>query len=228
MPVWSPLVEQSPANAKTDYFPGSSLNAKWTEGDPDGTTVFAVAAAHRLRAVQTTHAGNALAWIRQAVPAAPFSLTGILSLRGIVQNVMNAGIFVAGDIAGSPTTAPFLTADLVRNSAVAGGAMLCDLLNWTDYNSLATAPKEVALGDAVRCLRLHVTATHVFLLTSPDGQSFVKLASTTFAGVALGVAPLYMGCHVNNANTGEDAVSYWSGFVVDEDADPYIPCGGFE
>lgn len=228
--MWSPLVEQNPANPITDYFPGSTLNAKWTEFDNDANTTVSVSATRRLQLLQTTHAGNSVAGIFQPVGAATrYAITTKIGISGIVNNIMNGGIFVAGDIVGAPTTAPILTLDMIFNSAVSGGVPTIEFLNWTDYNSLAGSLSSKLLGQGINVLRIFVdtVGANFFLLTSADGETWAKFAVVAFAATTIGAAPLYMGQHVNNGNTGEDVSLFSSMFRVDATTDPYLPCGAF-
>lgn len=228
---WSPLLTQSPLNAATDYFNnGAVLDSKWTLWNPGANTTATQSQASRLRLLQTTHAGNAVGGIRQAAPASTrYAITAKIGVTGIVNNVMDGGIFVAGDIAGAPTTAPFVTVDNTYNSATAGGALTCSLFNWTNYTTLAGATKDLVAGNAANLVRLFVdtVGTNYMLLLSPDGEAWQKIAVLSFAASAIGGPPLYIGQHVNNGNTGEDVSLYSAMFRVDATTDPYLQCGGF-
>lgn len=227
---WFPLTQQSPLNAKTDYFPGSTLNAKWTLWNPGANTTATVSSTQRLQLTQTTHAGNAVGGIRQSAPAATrYAITSFVGVRGIVNNIMDGGIFVAADIAGAPTTAAFLTVDNTNNSAVAGGAMSVSLFRWTNYTTLAGASYDVVNGIGAFLIRLFVdtVGANYMVLVSPNGYSWRKIAVLAFASAPFAGNPQYIGQHVNNANTGESVVLSSAMFRVDDTTDPYLPCGAF-
>lgn len=229
---WFPLIEQSPLNAKTDYYNvGNVLDPKWSTWNPGAnTTASQAGSTTRLQLLQTTHAGSAVGGIYQAAPAATrYAITTWIGLAGRSNNVANGGVFAAGNISGAPTTAAFVSVDQIVNSAVAAGSPTAEFLNWTDYTALAgSAASITGLGQGA-LLRLYVdtVAANFLLLTSNNGLAWVRYATVAFAATVLNAAPSFIGQHVNNANTGADVSLYSGMFRVDATTDPFLPIGGF-
>jgi hypothetical protein len=224
--IWNGLIQQSPLHAKTDYFSDSSLDVKWTELDNDTNTTVTEDATG-LTIVQTTHAGVGLSGIHEAAPAAAqYLITVDMRLTGVMTGVGGGSVsqmFVTGDLAGAPTTAPLVVFGLAWEDVKAD----VQVVSYSDYNSVATVHLvDVSLG-IVRYFRIAVdnTANTFQFLVSGDGENWVRFYTLAQASASVTGDPVRIGFGLNNVNSGSTLKLHSRMFRVDESSDPFLPIG---
>lgn len=221
--LWSPLVPQSPINAKSDYFDNASLDAKWTEVDPDAHTTITEGAT-RLKMVQTTHAGVSCALLAQTAPAATrYCITADLRMSGQMGTAATCFVWAGEDLISNPGTDGFV---FVESVMATGPDYKMDCASYTDYETSTTVHFTVNDSDfRPRLLRIYVdTVANTYdLLTSEDGLEWYRLGQVAQAATTVVGDPQTIGIGLQNLASGADLTVYCSMFRVDEVADPYHP-----
>lgn len=162
------------AGADDDEFADASLGGAWTEWDP-GSKVTVAEDAYGLAITNTNTSSPSWGGVRRALPSGDFAASAKLQIVGNTGNQQTAGFLVAGDIAGSPTTAPFLAMELNTN----GFARVAD---WTDFDSFGTQRYVDGTGRvgraAVYARMRSISGVYSFDLSN-DGVMFTEVYSAT-------------------------------------------------
>lgn len=227
---WFPLIQQSPQNAKSDYFLGTTINPIWTQWNPGGNTTFAASATTRLGITQTPMPAPTLGGLIQTAPAsARYALTAVVfpNAQAITSGIVSMAVIAGGDLIGSPTTAPVVLAEQYQDGTPNS---LVSLTSATNYNTGFTSHRSAGnVGWYPYVLRLFVDTvaqTYTFVMGA-KGNDMRSLQTVAFAATALTVAPTTIGIAIDNDQSGKNMTGYFAMFRVDATADPYLPCGGF-
>lgn len=233
VPFWSPFVPDAADDSSSDYFDDASLHARWTTWDPGATSAtFTETAASRLLITAPTHTNNKVVGIHQAVPAGGatrYMCTALL--RGGVrqQGTGKWGIFVAGNLSGSPTTAGFHF--LINH--VPGFDHITRAENWAKFDTLSGTTKNATGQQPWFLGRIFVdtVANLIYTMLSVDGQVWHEFDNTSLNASGVGAnPPTRWGIGLDNGNSGTDmklAASFFRVYVASAALDRYRPCGGW-
>lgn len=195
---WNPDLPPTSPHACDDEMLGGAVDAKWGTWDP-GSVVSAWSmdtTRKMLQAQSTTSAGQRVAGRYQAIPHSEFTIYTKPSLLTDIDYAtdtnqwVSAGLLVAGNIAGSPTTAPFFTAGL--QYVTSSGLQFGQSWAWSNYTTLGT---NVERAGQFIYYRLRVNGIACFAECSCDGQSWLLIRSGN-----LGFTPAYLGLQLTHYN----------------------------
>jgi len=210
--VWLADIAPASPSANDDECNGSSgaaIDAKWSDWAPAGATL-----AHTyngrgaMELSQTSHATPLHQGIRQAIPNSEFAFAA--SIGGTIQGgqYTSIGIFVAGDIAGSPTTAAFLF--LNQQWGVTNTFRVFVLAKWSNYTTfVANFGASASSACVPRFYRMRVNGTTVASDVSEDGKAWWQIDTQTAA-----FTPAYFGVAISNNNTGNTQIAVIDWFRV--------------
>lgn len=130
---WNPSIPNPAPNAKSDSFPGTTLDAKWTQWDPAG--IQTVTVNDGLTLEHTSGASYQWAGIHQESPTDNyFAITAPITLAATEGSFTYTGLFVAEDLTAGPTTGGlFCIGPGVYTNAVIGS------YHWVNYNNYGGA-----------------------------------------------------------------------------------------
>lgn len=196
--MWNPKALPASPNAKDDEFSDGSVDAKWTEFDPPGVlTVTEDAYGLKLVAVDDPGVGGlSLVGVYQAIPSDDeFEIITKVTLSGPVTSYLAGGIFVSGNIAGSPSSAPWL---LLGFQISANGFDEVWVLNETNRTSFSSKPYGIENRSDTMYLALQwKTSTNRYCAWfSYTGVDWTRLSAET-------------------ATPGTVSTASYMGFVVD-------------
>lgn len=204
---WNADAEPASPGATSLYFPTSSWTG-FTEWDPGSTATWDVDTTRRLgRAACTGNGGIRWTGMYAAIPASEFVVyTQCNLLTQYSTSGAAAGLFVAGDIVGSPTTADFRTLDTTR---VAGLTLSSTVRarDWDAYNGTPSSTDTAPAGP-YPYLRMRVSGTTVHSDISANGLDWAAIGSTSRT---VGFTPAYYGVvalEVTNGVTSQALFRY--------------------
>lgn len=186
---WNPDAEPASPGSDSLWFPSSSWTG-FTEWDAGNAATWDVDTTRRMGRGASTGDGN-IRWsgMYRAIPASEFVVyTQCNLLTEYSVTAAAAGLFVAGDIAGSPTTADFRTLDTTR---VAGNSLSSTVRarDWDAYNGTPSASDTAPAGPAPY-LRMRVSGTTVHSDISINGVDWAALGASART---VGFTPAYFG-----------------------------------
>lgn len=225
--IWNGLYAEVVDHAKTDRFTNSSLDVKWAEWDPD-TNLTVSEGATRLKLTQTSQAAFAMAGLYQTVPAnAQYDITAALSSSSeMAGDTFVFGVFVAEDVAGSPSTANYQSVGMTIRATEVD----TEVLHGTAYTNVTVQKTVEDWGWSGRIfLRIFVdnTANEFKFLASQDGKAWTSITTVAQASSNVSGDPVTMGVYINNITTTFGASVFCDMFRVDATSDPYLPVGGY-
>lgn len=225
--LWNSAKRTGVQNAKSDLFPGSSLDAKWLDFDPGASCDAGVVANNRLRLTKSTLLSG-IAGKYQAVPAvADYSISCRVRVFGLANNTYNvwqAGLFLAENLTSAPTTADLKTIGISTVSSAHYQGV--SYSTWTDYDSVTQTAFAACGVRGSMLVRIRVTGstTATWEYSTDEGQSWAIVGgpvTTTFT-------PVHMGLFCVN-NSGVDMYFDFSEFLVVEAANAVTDTvGGLE
>lgn len=210
IPTQWPLFPNAGASVKSDNFPGSALNAKWTVWDELGTQTEAVAD-WILALTKNSTGGVDWSGVHQAVPgAASWSASVAVSLSCAMGGTVAAALIIAEDLVGAPTTADFKGVLLGANTT----DTFVQYRAMTGQTNAGTSPAGASRLGALSSayLRMRVAPASTAFEFSTDGIGWITLQQ-----VALGWAAVRFGLAVWNQG-GVTATARFRNFEVIEAA----------
>ena len=207
---WSPLAPPAAPSAQDDEFTTGALDAKWGTWDP-GTVISSKSCVDDHLVIESAgNGGVRWAGIYQAVPGTEYAFYTRLSVDCLANEIVEAALFVAQDIVGSPTTADFLNGEIYSAALPAIGWLS---RRWDAYNGSASgATSSVGYPIAGVYLRGRVNGSTVSFDYSMDGVSWYVLNPS----VAFGSNPAYYGIAImtqTNAITGRIRADFFRSFA---------------
>jgi hypothetical protein len=197
--TFNPDAQPTSPHANDDEFRAGSLGGSWTDWDP-GSICATTEGSYGIDLVSTAGSLQG-AGIHRAVPvSSDWTLTTRCSLQR--DNTANtfAGIFLAEDLSGSPSTGDLRTLSI----SYGGSGARLEADSWTAYNAFGSSLGFVSVGDGFPTsmyLRIAKTSTTYRFLWSLDGMTWLVVHSTT----SLGITPVKAGLHIfaDHGNTAQ-------------------------
>jgi len=195
--IWNPKAPPASPNAKDDEFDDASLAAKWTEYDPTSIlTVTEDAYGVLLEALDDPASQNAVCGIRQAIPTSDeWEIVSRVSVGGTLSNSICGGLYIAGDIATNPTTAPLLTVYLLLNVNGQQAVEIVNLSNRTTFWSLSQTT-ESRVGSLYLAMQWKVSTGKAAIWYSYSGVDWVRMTPASFTPATVTTAS-YFGIFAN-------------------------------
>jgi len=199
--LWNSKVPPSSPNSKDDEFDDESLATKWTEYDPTSIlTVSEDSYGLKLVATDDPASQNAVAGIRQAVPSSDeFEIVSHISIAGTLNGSMCGGLFLAGDIATNPTTAPLMIVYLLLNTNGQQSVEIVNLSNRTTWSN--TVQTIESRSDSLYLAMQWKTSTgKAAVWYSYSGVDWVRLTTANYSPGTVSTAN-YCGIFANPIDT---------------------------
>lgn len=189
--LWMPDARPTSPHASDNEFDSSIADfTTWDPGALMSSPAPAIDATRSMLKLEVPYNGSGSAWagVYKAVPASEFAMyvkMHALSMYG--STGARVAAFVAGDLAGAPSTADFRGVE-ITSGALGAGTMNISCRLWTAYNAApgAGAPS-VASSSAGGWARIRCNGTTAYFDWSDDGVGWVHLNEVT-----LGFTPAYI------------------------------------
>ena len=197
--MWNPKVAPASPNVKDDEFDDEAVDAKWTEFDPTNVLTVTEDAYGLKLAIVDDVSGDNVAGVRQAIPTSDeFELVARITVEGAVANYIMGGIYLAGDIATDPTTAPLFVLHLRLSSA---GHDLIEAINMANRTTWSGTAYSVSIKTDTVYLALQWKAStgRACLWFSHTGVGWTRLSDASYDPTSLAAAS-YMGIFANGYN----------------------------
>lgn len=195
--AWNPKIAPTSPNAKDDEFLDQSVDPKWTEWDPAGMlTVSEDEYGLRLDIADDPASADNIAGIRQAVPTSDeFEIAARLTIEGPAANWLTGGIFLSGDIATNPTTAPLFYAQLRVSTSGADNIEACNANNYRSSTGAAFA--HTAYTDTLYvAMQWKASTQRACVWYSRTGVGWIRLTSASYDPTTI-TSVSYMGILMN-------------------------------
>lgn len=189
------------AHACDDEFPGSSLDAKWTEFDHPSILTPVVSNG---RLVMTIATGTERqVGIYQTIPASEFRVTTRCGLAGLQANFFAGGIML---MQGTTNTSDLYLLKHYQGTSANGCNVAAQ--GWLDYQTLSFNDTNEGHGETEVWLRLLVNGTTITAQWSSTGEAWRTMVTR-----ALGFTPAQFGLFVDNSS-GANITAYFDFFRV--------------
>lgn len=172
--LYFPDLPPETANANDDEFPSGALDGDWTEWDVGAKQTVTVGA-YGLNLTHLATSGDSIAGIHRAVPSGDWSLVTKVSLSTAPSQYPFAGMFVAADLSGSPSTAAIRCWGLLILNT---GRVHVSVTAFSNYTTFSSTPLDITVEqmDAVY-LRVRRASTTLFYDYSTDGLNWLQCLS---------------------------------------------------
>lgn len=195
---WNPFAPPTSAASQDDEFNDSSLDAKWTEFDPNSKLTLTEGDGGLSFSDITTAATDNVAGVYQALPSGNCTLDIAVALSVNASNIVRSGITLWEDPTNN-TKKLFLFGGAWSNGTyiIAGDIMT----NNTTWSSRPWSTTPTGLGWSLLFFRLRrTTTTWSFDYSAFPGARMATGGTQT--EVQLGFTPTNMGIAISNFNTG--------------------------
>lgn len=196
---WNPKLAPTSPNAKDDEFLDQSVDPKWAEWDPAGMlTVSEDDYGLRLDIADDPASAENIAGIYQAVPTSDeFEIAARITVEGAAANYLTGGIFLAGNIAANPTTAPAFSTQ-IRISV--NGADNVEAMNISNYRSQTAAFSQIAYADTLYlAMQWKASTQRACVWYSRTGVGWIRLTSASYDPTTVS-SVTHMGISMNGYN----------------------------
>lgn len=201
--IWHPDYPPASPSSQSDEFNDSSFDTgKWTEFDP-GNIMTITEDAYGLLLAQTTHGGDTITGIYQAIPSGDFTLIVKCGMpSGILANHQAVGIGFWEDATNTTKKISTFTKHL---SSTANDVTQ---ILWNNYTTYDSSGLTSAFITDPAYFKIQRVGTSYELYVSTNGLHWVKILSS----FSMGFTPAHFGLILNNTNSGKTLLGRYNFF----------------
>lgn len=221
--LWNSAKRTGAQHAKSDLFPGSSLDVKWTDYDATAIQTEAVASG-RVRLTRASGAGITGIFESLSGLGTSYSVSARLRITGYALSTFatwGAGLCLTDGVVG--------TSDMAGIAASIATSAHYQAMNFVTSANLSTVPASGAFsamgvrGSILLRIRVTTSTAAIYEWSGDEGQNWSKLHSAT-----AGFTPTHLGLYCWNASAETMYFDFSEVYVVDGAHAPTDQVGGFE